>query len=678
VLTSIGVAIAAAIGASSVFDRVDPFGFQDPSSESAKATDALEEATGERPTPDVVIAISLPGGDRVAPSRAAAAPVAQELREIKGVTRVQTPRDDVQLVSPDGRVELVVGYLDADIGDISKVGEAIEKSFADEREVTAGGNAVTAYELNRTTEEDLRRIELIAAPLLFLLSLVVFRGLVAATLPLVVGALSIILTLLALRLLTDLMEIDLFVINIVTGLGLGLAIDYSLFVVSRFRDCLRRGASTGEALRETMGSTGRMIMFSGLTVAIALASLCVFPQRFLYSIGVGGAVVAIASALVCLTVLPALLAILGPKVNAVAPRQLQGHPSGNRWYGLGRAVLRHPGVIAFVLVGAMIAAGIPFLRVELTRADASVLPTDSSAHRLSKILEGHFPSDPSSLVTVAIEGEPGTARAIGRAKRELATTDGVARVTGPTRVSGGLRRVDAQLDVDPFSDTALDAVGVARDLHWGAPTLVNGPPAELVDQRHSLGKHLPLAIAIIVISTFLLLLLLTRSVVLPILALVMNALTVSVAFGLLVLVFQDGRFQDALDYTSQGALDTSMPILLFAVAFGLSTDYGVFLLQRIAECRAPARSEEESIALGLARSGRPITAAALLFAVAMGAFVFSDLVFIKEVAVGTAAAVLVDATLVRALLFPALLGLLGSRAWWAPSWVARREEPGLR
>jgi RND superfamily putative drug exporter len=233
-------------------------------------------------------------------------------------------------------------------------------------------------------------------------------------------------------------------------------------------------------------------------------------------------------------------------------------------------------------------------------------------------------------------------------------------------------RVDARLGVGPYSDAALDTVRQARSQRWARDALVAGAPAELVDQRHSLGAHLPWALGFIVVSTALLLFVMTGSAVLPFIALAMNTLTVSVAFGVLVFVFQDGRLEGLLDYTSQGALDTSMPILLFAVAFGLSTDYGVFLLQRIGEARQHHETEDGAIADGLVSSGRVITAAALLFAVAMGAFAFSELVYVKEVAIGAAVAVLVDATIVRGFLFPAVLGLLGAKAWWAPRWMGRR------
>ncbi len=666
VLGALLIAVAAAIGGSSVFDAVKPYGFQDPDSESARATEALEDASGERPLPDVVLVVEPEAGGPAKVKRAAAE-AERRLAEIPSITHTGT-----EALSEDRRAVLVVGFVDEDVEDIADVGQRVEESFDGVGFVTAGGGAVSAQQLNETTEDDLRRIEIFAAPLLFLLSLLVFRGLVAAVLPLVVGVLSIVTTLLLLRLLTNVMEIDVFVVNIVIGLGLGLAIDYSLFVISRFREMLADGEPTGAAVRKTLGSTGRMILFSGLTVGVAMISLTVFPQRFLYSIGVGGALVALASVLVSLTVLPAMLAMLGPRVNALAPKRLQSPPGEQRWYSLGRWVLRHPIPIAVLVMAVMVLVSVPFLRVELTRADPSVLPRDSSAHQVDEIIDERFAGDPASIINVVLldtASDRASAAELRRARRELARTDGVERVLRPVRIDADVRRVDAQLNVDPFTDEAVDTVDIARRLDWGAPTLINGPPAELADQRQSLGDHLPAAIAIIVISTVLLLFVMTRSVVLPFLALLMNALTVGVAFGVLVLIFQDGRLEGFLDYSGQGALDTSIPILLFAVVFGLSTDYGVFLLQRISEQRAGSRSEPDAIARGLARSGRQITSAALLFAVAMGAFAFSELVFIKEIAIGTALAVLVDATVVRPFLLPALLGLLGPRAWWAPAWL---------
>jgi RND superfamily putative drug exporter len=315
----------------------------------------------------------------------------------------------------------------------------------------------------------------------------------------------------------------------------------------------------------------------------------------------------------------------------------------------------------------MIVAGLPFLRVELTQANAKILPQDASARQVDDAIDAHFSSDPADRIVVVSSNQQ-VARA---ALRDLRSQPTVTATQGPVRLATGIFRLDAQLGVDPFSDPALDTVRRARSQSWARDALIGGAPAELVDQRHSLGTHLPWALGFIILSTALLLLVMTGSAVLPLIALAMNTLTVSVAFGVLVFLFQDGRLEGLLGYTSQGALDTSMPILLFAVAFGLSTDYGVFLLQRIGEARQRHDSEDGAIADGIVSSGRVITAAAILFAVAMGAFAFSELVYVKEVAVGAAVAVLVDATIVRAFLFPAILGLLGERAWWSPRWLTR-------
>lgn len=665
-LFAIAVTLVAGIGSSAVFDRVKPFGFQDPDSDSSRVNDRLEAATGQRVLPDIVLLVesARQTGDELR--------AASELRSIPEVTRTVTPAENPSLIARDGRSAVVIAFLDADTEDIPAVGELVQNRFAGDPAITVGGAAVTAYELNQTTEHDLRRIELFAAPILLLLSLFVFRGFVAALLPLAAGGASILTTLLLLGLLTHWVEIDVFAINIVTGLGLGLAIDYSLFLITRFRERLERGDSVVNALIFTMETTGRMVVFSGLTVAVAMISLCVFPQRFLYSIGLGGAIVAVSSAAVCLLILPALLALLRHRVNALAPGWMQRPPGARGWRRFGNLALRHPAVVAAAVVAVMVVAGLPFLRVELTRADARVLPTDASARQVDRAIQAGFPSDPATGIVVTVETPDRSATR--KAARILASNPAVGKVAAPTRLSKGLVRVDASLTGGPFSDASVQVVEQARSLDWGGPALVGGPSAELSDQRNSLAAHLPVAIAFIVVSTALILFVMTKSVTLPLVALAMNSLTVSVAFGVLVVVFQDGRLEEALDFTSQSALDSSMPILLFAVAFGLSTDYGVFALQGVAEARRETKDEAHAVALGLGRTAGQIIAAALLFAVAMGAFAFSELVYVKEVAVGTAVAVLVDATLVRGLLLPAILTLLGPWAWWAPEWLRRPAE----
>jgi uncharacterized membrane protein YdfJ with MMPL/SSD domain len=663
VLTAAVVAVVAALGGRTVYDNVKPFGFQDPDSDSARAYDVLRDATGVRAVPEVELLLEPKSGTPLP----AATHVARQLRGIDGIARVITPLDDPSLVSNDRRMALVLGFISADVDDISGVGDDVKDRFSGDPGVKVGGGAVTVDELTKTTQDDLKRIELYALPLLLLLSFLVFRGLVAALLPVVVGVLSILTTLLLLNALTPVIDIDTFAINIVTGLGLGLAIDYSLFLVTRFREELERRDAVEASLVATTAAIGRMVVFSGMTVAASLISLCIFPQRFLYSIGIGGALVALSSAAVCLLFLPAVLAMLGDRVNALTPVRMQGVPSERRWFALARFVLTHPVSVAICAVAVMVFAGLPFLRVELTQANAKILPEEASARQVDDAIDEHFSSDPADRIVVVSS----TRMAAGAAVRTLSGEQTVLATRGPIRVAQGLFRVDAQLRVDPFSDAALDTVRTARSQEWARNALITGPPAELVDQRHSLGAHLPWALGFIVVSTALLLFVMTGSAVLPLIALAMNTLTVSVAFGVLVFIFQDGRLEGLLGYTSQGALDTSMPILLFAVAFGLSTDYGVFLLQRIGEARRHHDTEDGAIADGIVSSGRTITAAAILFAVAMGAFVFSDLVYVKEVAIGAAVAVLVDATIVRAFLFPAVLGLLGEKAWWVPRWLGR-------
>ena len=338
---SVVFAIVAAVGGSTVYDNVKPFGFQDPNSDSARAYDALRDATGERPIPEVELLVAPTSGRPLPDAQRAAL----ELRSVNGIQRVITPEDDPALVSTDGRVALVLGFISSDVDDISEIGTDVKNRFSGDPGIEVGGAAVTVDELTTTTQDDLKRIELFALPLLLLLSFLIFRGLVAAVLPVAVGALSILTTLLLLNALTTVVDIDTFAINIVTGLGLGLAIDYSLFLVTRFREELDRRGAIEASLAATTAAIGRMIVFSGMTVAVSLISLCIFPQRFLYSIGIGGALVALSSAAVCLLFLPAVLAILGAarqragagrlsggsqRATLVRPRALRPHASGQR------------------------------------------------------------------------------------------------------------------------------------------------------------------------------------------------------------------------------------------------------------------------------------------------------------------------------------------------------------
>ena len=367
-------------------------------------------------------------------------------------------------------------------------------------------------------------------------------------------------------------DIDIFALNVVTVLGLGLAIDYSLFMVSRYRDELARSGPGLRTMCNTVGPIGRMVSFSAGTVAAAVASLCIFPQPFLYSTGVGCALVAVLSALVVILVLPAILGLLGTRINALSisdPTPVHGSPL---WRRVAAVVQARPGLVAFLVTAVMLFAALPLLRIQLTRADARVLPSDNSARLVDSAVRANFRDDPADSILLVQRG-PSTFR-----RWMIKPRPPVTRVDPPRRLPGGVKVVEIHMNVDPNSDGATRVVKSIRDSALGAATLVAGPSAELVDERASLRAHLPLAVTIVVASTLIAILLMTGSAVLAVLTFLVNMLTIGVALGVLVLVFQDNRFESLLVYSGVGALDISVPILLFAVIFGLSTDYGVFLL----------------------------------------------------------------------------------------------------
>jgi uncharacterized membrane protein YdfJ with MMPL/SSD domain len=418
-------------------------------------------------------------------------------------------------------------------------------------------------------------------------------------------------------------------------------------------------------MRRTLATAGRTVLFSSLTVALALASLLVFPQRFLYSMGISGAFAALLAGVVAVTALPALLAVLGPRVNALALARWRGEPEQGFWYRLSHGVMRRPVAVALVTTAVLVLAGLPALRLQFTGVDASVLPKDSAPRQVDDALRTAFPPAPTAPVTVSVEA-PATDRAeVERYAAWLAARPGVAEVAPPQALDGiwVLSVIPKGAELDRQS---LDLVRDAREGPAPGAVAVSGRSAEFVDQQESLASRLPLGLAILAVTTFSILFLLTGSVVLPLKALLMNLLSLSAAFGLLVLVFQDGRFEGLLAYDSQGALEATQPVLLFAVAFALSTDYGVFLLTRIKEAHDGGLPNAEAVAVGLQRTGRIVTAAALLLSVALGAFATSEIIFIKQVGLGTVFAVLIDATIIRALLVPSLMKLLGEWNWWAP------------
>jgi uncharacterized membrane protein YdfJ with MMPL/SSD domain len=675
--------VVAAFGSASVADRLDPYAADDPSTESVRA-DALLERAGVGAGVDVVALVATPAGAESPGGRARVAEVARDLRADPDVARVVTFTDGgPALVARDGRSTYVAASFRSGADEVD-AGKRLIDRLGDEPGLKLGGYGIASPQVNEQTAEDLKRAELLVFPLLFLLSLLFFRSVVAALLPLLVGAMSIVLTMLGLRIGSELGSISVFALNVVTGLGLGLAIDYSLFIVSRYREELARVGPGPEAIRRTLATAGRTVLFSSLTVAAALGSLLLFPQRFLYSMGIGGMMVAALAGAVALLVLPAVLALLGTRVNALAPRRLQRAADADArpaqsgpWYRLSRAVMRRPGTIAAGSATLLIALGLPFLGVKFTAVDASVLPTSASARQVDDALKRDFDVRRTTPITLVAHTRPGPA--LDQYVHDVRAVDGVAAVSAPRRVADDLTVVDVVPAAGALSDRSQATLRELRGFDPPFGVLARGQTAALVDLKSSLADHLPGALAILIGATVLVLFLMTGSVVLPFKAILMNLLGLSAALGILVLVFQDGRLEGLLGYTSQGALEATQPVFLFAVAFGLSTDYGVFLLARIKEARDRGLPNDEAVAVGLERTGRIVTAAALLFCVAVGAFATSQIIFLKELGIGTALAVLIDATIIRALLVPSLMKLLGDRNWWAPRPLARlHAQIGLR
>jgi uncharacterized membrane protein YdfJ with MMPL/SSD domain len=673
VIVAVILSIAAGALGAGVADRLDPYGADDPATESVQAADRLE-AAGYRETGVVVLVQDVDVDSAAGRER------------IEGLTREISADQDVagvasfystgsrDFVSRDGSsTYLAVQLSPTEDDEIQDAGERISAAFEDEPGVQVGGGAVAQQQAGEQVEEDLRRAELFAFPILFLLSLLFFRSLVAAALPLVIGGLTIVSTMLMLSVASELGSISVFALNLVIGLGLGLSIDYSLFIVSRYREEIAKSGPGLEAMRRTMATAGRTVLFSSLTVAGAIASLLIFPQRFLYSMGLGGSLVALIAAAVALIVLPAILALLGTRVNSLAPGFLRQRAERDArpdehgfWYRLSRLVMRVPGRIAIASATFLIVLGIPFFGVQFTSVDAQVLPDSASANRVDDALRADFPPFRDTPIQLAVSGERAEAQAVAREAAEL---PGVAEVRPPTELDGGEHVVEVVSANPPLSEASQDLVADLRALE--ADALATGSTAGFVDLKDSLADHLPLMLAIVVAVTLVVLFAFTGSLILPIKQILMNLLGLSAVFGILVLIFQDGRLEDLLGYTSQGALEATQPLFLFVVAFGLSTDYGVFLLGRIKEAHDAGARTADAVAIGLERVGRIATAAAVLFAVAIGAFVTSEMIFIKQLGLGTALAVLIDATIVRALLVPSLMELLGKWNWWAPKPLKR-------
>jgi RND superfamily putative drug exporter len=557
-----------------------------------------------------------------------------------------------------------------------------------QRGVTArvGGTVPTEVAINSEVTANIGKAEGFSMPVLLILLLLIFGGLVAASLPLVVGAAGILGSFTVLRLLTFFGTVSIYSVNITTILGLGLGIDYGLFMVVRFREELRRQPTVEDAVARTVATAGRTIAVSGVTVAAALVSLMLFPEVFLRSMGYGGVATVAVDMIAALTLLPALLAVLGPRVNALRVRRSAGRSAaaaaggagaGGGWARLAHGVMRRPVAFVVVITLGLLALGLPFLHISWGGTDARALPATAQARVVTEALDRDFPVNSTSPIEAVVTLPSPVAGAAGRSALS-GWVDRVDRVPGVrgaqvTAVRGDQARVDIGYTSNPVSVAARHLVDRIRAVPppAGATVLVGGTTAMLVDELSSLGATLPWMALLVVVSTFVLLFLAFGSVVLPVKAIVMNVLSLSATFGAIVWIFQWGHLSGLLQFTATGTIDPTMPILILAIIFGLSMDYEVFLLSRIREAYDLTGDNTSAVATGLQRTGGVITSLAFLLVIVVGAFSASGITFIKLTGVGMIIALVIDATIVRILLVPATMRLLGRANWWAPGPLRR-------
>ncbi|HLM17477.1 MAG TPA: MMPL family transporter [Acidimicrobiia bacterium] len=691
--------VAAVVLGGGVASRLSSGGFEDPSSESSRAGDAIEREFGEQ-QPDLILLVTAKRATVDDPEVAAAAgALTARLGSERGVARAISYWDlgsPPPLRSADGRQALVVAALRGDEDAVHDTADRLSPRFSGVHgpvTVGVGGFAEVFRQVNTQVEEDLLRGELLAFPIVLLLTVLVFGSVVAAGLPLVVGILAIVGTFLVLLVLSSLTQVSIFSLNLTTGMGLGLAIDYSLFVVSRYREELRGGRAPHNAVVRTVQTAGKTVAFSAVTVAISLSALLVFPLAFLRSFAYAGIGVSLLAGAVSIICLPALLAVLGPRVNSLRLWRREPKPVGQGvWHRIAMVVMRRPVPIAIVVVVLLLALGIPFLRIQFGLPDDRVLPSDLSSRQVQDDIRTRFSSDEGGALQVVATRIPNPvdrASEVDRYATALSRLPGAARVdaftgsyidgqqvAGPGPLSARFRARDATWlsivpSVEPYSDAGERLANAVRDTRAPFPVLVTGPSAELVDSNESIFARLPIALGLVALATFVLLFLMFGSVLVPIKALILNVLSLSAVFGALVWIFQDGNLSDVLDFTATGTLPASTPLLLFCIAFGLSMDYEVFLLSRIKEEHDRTGDNTSSVAIGLERTGRIVTAAAVLISVVFLAFATSRVSFIKIFGIGLSIAVLMDAFVIRATLVPAFMRIAGEANWWAPRRMRR-------
>ena len=678
VLFIVSVLTAGTVG-TMVFSRLDSGGYSNPNSDSYQVYNYLNKNL-KIADPNVVVVVDSGNTAITDPTIAAKAQELEaEMAKAPGVTKVVSywsAGGEKTLAASDGKAAyiLIYGGGEAFTPESQEMGAYFQKNFDGKRDgltIYSGGVGVVGNAINKKIADDLKIAEAISIPLTFILLVLVFGAMAASAMPLIVGVSAILGAFFLLYLISLVTSVSVYSLNLTTGLGLGLGIDYALLIVNRFREELHRGKSVEDSIVDTMASAGKTVFYSGLTVLVTLFSLTFFPLPFLKSFGYAGvSVVAIAVA-GALFGLPPILAMLGSRVNkGVVRKSAIEHKDEGRWAQTARLVMKRP--VAVVLL-SLIILGIlaaPIKDIAFSQGDARILPASNPAAIATAIQESRFESNIATIDIIVLDGA-NKENEISSYIEELKDVSGIVTVAEPQTIGNDVR-ITAYESMLPRSPEAQKLIHNLRDLPAPAGTLIGGVAADYTDTQDGISETLPLALGWIAISVLILLFVFTGSIILPIKAVLLNVMSLAATMGALTWIFVGGHLQWLVgSFTVTGTLDTSIVILIFVVVFGLSMDYELFLLSRIREEHLLGKSNIESVATGLQRSARIITAAAVLLAVVFAAFVTSGVTSIKMMGFGVAFAVVLDATLIRALLVPALMRLLGERNWWAPKAMQR-------
>ena len=670
--------LAGGIG-SQVFARFDTGGYSDPNSDSAKVWDYLDE-TFKVKDPSVVLVVDAKDKSVDDPSVVAIA------TELESQVRAESSAESVlsywssggapSLKSKKGSSAFIFVYLKSnDFTEIDKLGGIYQEKYDGNYKglnVYASGGAVFANAINGRIQDDLKLSEAVSIPLTFLLLLFVFGAMAASAMPLVVGITAILGTFFAMYLLTLITDVSIFALNLTTGLGLGLGIDYALLIVNRFREEMARGLDNETAIVNTLRSAGKTVFYSGLTVVLTLVSLTFFPQNFLKSMGYAGAAVVALAVIGALIPLPALLAILGTKINkGVVRRSGIVQKEDGRWAQIARFVMRRPVSVVAASLAILAILIAPITNIKFSQIDSDVLPKSDRAYQASQFIANEFPGQESNPIEIVFPEGAQQSEQIATYMAALKQIPGVVRV-GEIQIVGNAARLVAIHSMKPRTPEGEELIHKIRELPAPEGTLVGGIAADYADTQGAISSTMPKVLGWIMITVLLLLFAFTGSLLLPIKAVILNFTSLAATMGVLTWIFIDGNFKELLgDFIVNGTLDTNTMVLVSIVAFGLSMDYEVFLLSRIKEEHDAGKSNIDAVALGLQKSARIITAAAFILAVVFAAFVLSGVTSIKMMGFGVAFAILLDATLIRAFLVPALMRLFGDWNWWAPRALKR-------